>query len=447
MTGTTQTLAAWAATARLADFPAPVVHEGKRAMLHWIGCALGGCRAPVVEAALATYAEIGRSQQASILGRHERGDVLLAALANAMSADVLGFSDTHLKTVLHPGGVVGPAALALAERTPASGADLLLAFVIGLEITCRIGVGVYRWHYGRGWHITGTVGTFGAAASAGRMLGLDAERMTCALGIAATQAAGLREGFGSMCKSLNPGRAAENGLSSALLAAKGFTSTATGIEGRRGFAHVLGDAPDLDAITAGLGERYELLANTYKPFPCGIVIHPLIDGCIRLAKGHGIAADAVSRVALRVHPLVVDLANRPAPRIRSEAKLSAQHSAAVALRHGRVTEQEYAEDVVNDPVIARLRSVVELLPEPGIREDEAWVRVELADGRALEQHIDHVVGSESSPMSDADIETKVHGLADGVIPQAQCRELIDACWTIDKLADASRIARLGVPEV
>jgi 2-methylcitrate dehydratase PrpD len=446
MTDTTRALAAWVANARLADMPAPVVHEAKRAMLHWVGCALGGCRTPPVETALATYAEFARTPQASILGRHEKTDVLLAALVNSMSADVLGFSDTHLKTVLHPGGVVGPAILALAQRSRVSGADLLLAFLLGLEVTCRIGIGVYRWHYGRGWHITGTVGTFGAAAAASRVLGLDEERTTWALGIAATQAAGLREGFGSMCKSLNPGRAAENGLSAALLAAKGYTSTPSGIEGRRGFAHVLGDQPDLAAITDGLGTRFELLANTYKPFPCGIVIHPLIDGCIRIASNHTLDTTTIRRVALRVHPLVVDLTGRPSPRIRSEAKLSAQHSAAAALRHGRVTELEYAEAIVHDPEIVRLRSVVELLPEAGIREDEAHVAIELVDGRTLECHVDHVVGSEQSPMSDADIATKVRGLADGVLAPAQCEQLIDACWGIANLPDAAQIARLAVPQ-
>jgi 2-methylcitrate dehydratase PrpD len=439
----TRILARFVVASKPGGVPERAVHEGRRAMLHWIGCSLGGCRNEVVQHALDTYTEFSGKPQASVLGRRERVDILLASLVNAMSSDVLGFSDTHLKTVLHPGGVVGPVVLALAERTRVSGADLLHAFLLGMEVTCRIGVGVFGWHYGRGWHITGTVGTFGAAAAAGKLLGLDEERMIHALGIAATEAAGLREGFGSMCKSLNPGRAAQNGLSAALLAANGFTSTAAGIEGRRGFAHVLGDAPDLAAIIEGLGTRYEILSNTYKPFPCGVVIHPLIDGCITLAARHTLKPAQIESVALRVNPLVVELTGRPSPATTSEAKLSAQHSAAAALCYGRVTEEEYRPACVTDAGVAELRARVTLVPEEGIRDDEAHVGVRLRDGRRLELHVEHAVGSERRPMSDADIETKVRGLAEPVLPASQVDALIEKAWQITALADAGILARLA----
>src|SRR4051812_44887373 len=286
----TRTLAKFIVASQPGDIPETVTHEARRALLHWIGCSLGGCRHEATETALAAFGEFSGAREATVIGRTERADILLAALLNGISADVLGFSDTHLKTVIHPGGVVGPAILALAERTQTSGRDFLHAFVLGIEVACRVGLTVYPWHYARGWHITGTAGTFGAAAAAGKLLRLDEQRMTWALGIAATQAAGLREMFGTMSKSLHGGRAAQNGLSAALLARKGFTSSEASIEAPRGFANVLGEQPDLGQLTAELGTRFEVSQNTYKPFPCGVVIHPVIEGCIALRNQHAIKA-------------------------------------------------------------------------------------------------------------------------------------------------------------
>src|SRR5688572_20988675 len=231
----TQTLARWLVESKPAAIPESAKHEAKRAFLHWMGCAIGGSANDAVTRALATFAPYSGKPQATLLGRRERSDILVASLVNGIAADVLGFSDTHLRTVLHAGGVVGPVVASLTEQNRNSGADALHAFVLGMEVALRIGVGVYDWHYGRGWHITGTVGTFGAAAAAGVLLRLDGRRMAWALSMAATQASGLRELFGSMGKSLHCGRAAQNGLVSALLAKNDYTSSTTGIEGRRGF--------------------------------------------------------------------------------------------------------------------------------------------------------------------------------------------------------------------
>lgn len=440
----TRTLARFIVESRPADIPAEVVHEAKRSLLHWIGCAIGGSRHAALECALETFQEFSGPREAGVLGRHERVDILLAALLNGISADALGFSDTHLKTVIHAGGVIGPPVLALAERTRTTGSDFLHAFLLGIEVACRVGLAVYPWHYARGWHITGTAGTFGAAAAAGKLLGLDAQRMTWALGIAATQAAGLREMFGSMCKSLHGGRAAQNGLSAALLARKGFTSSEHAIEAPRGFAHVLGEAPDLAAITAGLGTTFEVLQNTYKPFPCGVVIHPVIDGCVTLKSSHAGVAQEIRRIVLRVNPLVLELCGRKTPGTTSEAKLSVYHSAAAALHVGRMTEQEYALSCVTDPAVVALRDKVVATVDAAIREDETDVTLELANGTTLHHHVDYAIGSVQRPMSDADIEAKFRGLAGPVLPAAAVGQLIDKCWSVTELDDAAVLARLAV---
>src|SRR5258706_11304838 len=173
----TRTLARYIVDSRPADIPDAVTHEAQRALLHWLGCSLGGSRHEAVESALTTFQEFSGPRIATVLGRSERVDILLAALMNGISADVLAFSDTHLKTVIHAGGVIGPAVLALAERTPVTGKDFLHAFLLGIEVACRVGLSVYPWHYARGWHITGTAGPLRPPPRTGKHAGRAAKRL------------------------------------------------------------------------------------------------------------------------------------------------------------------------------------------------------------------------------------------------------------------------------
>ncbi|HXF75980.1 MAG TPA: MmgE/PrpD family protein, partial [Methylomirabilota bacterium] len=239
------------------------------------------------------------------------------------------FDDTHLKTIIHPAGPVASAILALAEYRPVAGRDFQHALILGTEVECRIGNAVYPEHYDAGWHITGTAGVFGAAAAAGRLLGLNEQQMVWALGLAATQPVGLKEMFGTMTKSFHPGRAAQNGLTAALLAARGFTSSNQAIEAKAGWANTLSARRDYREITDRLGESWEIALNTYKPFACGIVIHPAIDGCTRLCNQYGLTLGQVDRVELGVHPLVLELTGKKAPATGLEGKFSVYFAAAV----------------------------------------------------------------------------------------------------------------------
>jgi len=304
---------------------------------------------------------------------------------------------------------------------------------------------VYPWHYDRGYHITGSAGVFGAAAAAGKILGLDEQQMTWALGIAATQSAGLREMFGTMCKAFHPGRAAQNGLTAALLAAKNFTSSEQGLEAPRGFAQVLSENRDFSKLTGGLGETYEVTRNTYKPFPCGIVIHPTIDACIQLRREHSPSGSDIDKVELRVHPLVLELTGKKTPMTGLEGKFSVYHSAAVALLRGVVGQREYSDDVVRDPEVVALRDRVTAVADPGVREEEVFARVVLASGRALEKHVEHVVGSLENPLSDRDLEAKFRGQADSVLSASEAQELLSLCWSVASLPDAASIATASVP--
>ena len=286
----TRRLARYVVSARTEDLPESVRKEAARTLLNWVGCAVGGSRHEAVDIAIGALAPFSGPAQATILGRRERMDVLHAALMNGISSHVFDFDDTHLRTVIHPAGPVASAILALAEYRPVSGADFLNALVLGAEVECRIGNAVYPAHYDVGWHITGTVGPFGAAAAVGKLLHLSEQQMVWALGLAATQPVGLREMFGTMTKSFHPGRAAQNGFTAALLASKNFTSSNAGLEAPRGWASVLSTARNYAAITENLGGHYEISENSYKPFPCGVVIHPAIDGCIQLRNQYNLTA-------------------------------------------------------------------------------------------------------------------------------------------------------------
>ncbi len=443
MTATTQQLAHFAVNSKPSDVPEAVIHEAKRTVLNWLGCSIAGSRTESVDCALAAVNDLSGPRLATVLGRSERLDISNAAFVNGVSADVLSFSDTHPATLMHPGGVVGCAALALAERGKVSGKDFLHALIIGYDIGCRIGLSVYPWHYNRGWHITGTAGIFGSTAASGRLLGLNERQMVWAMGIAATQAAGLREMFGSMCKNLHIGRAAQNGLLAALLAQKNFTSSEQSLEAPRGYMRVLGENPNLEIVTSDLGTRYEIATNTYKPYPCGVVIHPIIEGCITLATQHNIDPAAVRKIVLRCCPLVLELCGKKTPKNTLEAKLSVFYSAAVAVVARRVAEREYGDEFLGNAAVIRLRDSVTVETDAAIREDETHVTLEMSDGQRVQCHIDHVTGSVDRPMSDHDMVQKFHGLVEPILPKARIEQLVDACWNITQLDDVSTLARLA----
>ncbi len=443
----TRILARYVINSRYADIPEKVKHEAARSFLNWVGCAVGASRHETVERALAALAEFSGPPQATVLGRSERLDIMQAALMNGITSHTFDFDDTHLKTVIHPSGPVASAILALAEHQPVSGEDFLHAFILGVEVECRIGNAVYPEHYNVGWHITGTAGVFGAAAAAGRLLGLNEQQMVWALGIAATQSAGLREMFGTMCKPFHPGNAARNGLLAALLAQKDFTSSDQGIEAKRGFAHVLSTGFRAEEITSGLGKTFELSLNTYKPFACGIVEHPAIDGCIQLRNEHKLKAGDIESIALKSHPLVLELTGKKTPQTGLEGKFSVYHSSAVAIIYGAAGEAEYSDEVVRDPQVIALRDRVTAAVEPGVHEDQVHVTIRLKDGRILEKFVEHAIGSVDKPMSDAALETKFRAFADGILSQPEAEKLLRLCWDIAKLKDAGEVARASVPSV
>lgn len=441
--GVTQDLARFVAETRLENVPERVRHEAKRALLNFFAVALAGCRTGPIEMALTSLAEFSGGKQATVIGRAERIDALNAAFLNAAGANVFDYCDTHLPTVVHPTAPVAPALLALAELQRVTGPELLLAFVVGFEIECRLGGAVSPGHYPRGWHITSTCGVFGAAAGAAKLLGLNEKQIVWALGNASTQSAGLCECLGWPAKSISVGNAAKNGLWSALLAAKGFEGPAEPIAGAQGFLAAMGEPPNWAALTDGLGETWELTDNSIKPYPCGFVIHPLLDCALDWRAAH--PADAVARVAIRGNPLLLQRTDRPDIATGREAQVSLQHAVAAALVHGKVGLDQFTDACVNDPEVIAMRRKIEVASDPAISTIAVEMDFWTTGGERHSVATKAARGSSSNPMKDAEIEDKLRAEAGRWRPGHDVQPLIDAIWSLERSGDVSTLAAMTVP--
>jgi len=284
--------------ARWSDLPAPVRREALRSFVNIMGCTIGGARHDVVDLADRSLRDFSGAPQATLIGRGSKADVLHACLINCLASSIYSYDDTHAEAVVHPAGPVATASLALTERRPTVGADFLLALALGIEMTCRLSkaTSVAPAKGTVAWSQTGITAGIGAAVAAAKLLQLDARRLQYAIGIALSQAAGFRVMHATMVSSLMPAQGAQTGLRAALMAEHGFTASPAALEGRYGFLEVFAETPDLSALSDGLGERFEVLRNTYKPYPCGIVIHPTIDACLQLRREHAIDPGSIDKV-------------------------------------------------------------------------------------------------------------------------------------------------------
>jgi len=441
----TQILASYLVSSRWEDIPDDVRHEAKRAILNFVGCAIGGSPHPAVTTAIRALGPFSGERTASVLGRADRLDPLHASLMNGISSHVEDYDDTTPKNYSHTSSPVASALFAFASANRVRGRDFVEAFILGFEAASRVGNAVYPAHYDVGWHMTGTIGVFGAAAAIGRVIGLSAQEMVWALGLAATQSAGLREMFGSMGKAFHPGRSAQNGYAAALLAKEGFTAGERGIEGPRGFANVMAASRDLSKITSRLGVDFDLRENTYKPFPCGIVNHPTIDGCIQIHDEERPDPASIAAVRLRVAPLVIDLCNQQNITRGLQGKFSVYHGAAVGLVRGKAGLREYTDEAVNDPQVKRVREATTAVGDPAVTEDQSAVEVELADGRRLTRFVEQSLGNIHRPLTDRQLEEKFRDQAVLVLPAQDVESLIQSCWRIDQMDDVGDIVKTTVP--
>jgi 2-methylcitrate dehydratase PrpD len=431
----TKALASYVVSSRFEDIPSDVLHEAKRAILNFVGCAIGGSREPAVETAIRALQPFSGERTASLLARKERFDPLYASVINGISGHVFEYDDTTPMNYIHPTPPVASALFAFGSANAISGHDFLHAFLMGFEAESRVGNAVYPSHYNAGWHITATAGVFGAAAAVGKLLRLSTQEMIWAFGLAATQASGLREMFGSMAKSFHAGHAARNGYLSAVLAKSGFTAGEHAIEGPRGFAPVQAAEYDLSKVTAGLGEDFQIRYNTYKPYPCGIVVQPTIDGCIDLYRDFHPVPASIRAVRVRVAPLVLDLCNKREITQGLDSKYSIYHSAAVGLVRGKAGLGEYTDEAATDPVIKRVRERVTPIGDASITEDQSDIEVELESGQVLHRFVECSLGNLRRPLSDQQLEEKFRDQA----RIAEVQRVIDMCWRLDEIENVNDV--------
>jgi len=415
-------------------------HEAKRSILNFFATALGSAYDPVVTSALRTLSPFSGAVTSAIIGRPERLDALSAAFVNAISANLLDFDDTHLDTIIHPAAPVAAPVLALAQARGFCGRELIMAFILGVEVECRIGNAVSPGHYARGWHITSTCGVFGAAAACAKLLGLSADVIANAIGIAASQSAGIVENLPSAAKNVSVGNAARNGLFAALLAAEGYSASARAIEGPLGWARAMGNEPDLKRLVGGLGESWEIAKNTYKPYPAGIVIHAVIDACFELRARLNQRVDEIVAIIVQGSALLLARGDRPV-RNERDARVSIHHCAACALLFGKAGVPEFTEAIVFRPDIMSLRQKVRAELDTSLPDGATRVCIQLTSGEMLSEIVMAARGSLAAPLCDLDIEEKLRECSRLSATSWNADIIIEDVWRLDTIADVSNLMK------
>lgn len=430
---------------RFQDLPEPVVKEGLRSFLNVLGCTVGGARHDAVERTWASMRPFAGAPQATLIARGERTDALTAALVNTLSSAVATHDDTHAEAIIHPGGPVMGAVLAIAERQKVSGADLLAAFILGVEMACRLSkaVSVAPAEGNIAWSQTGICCGVGVALASAKLLGLDGRAARQAVGHAGSQASGLRAAHGTMCTALMPAFASQTGLRAAYMAAAGVTSTEAVLEHRYGFAACFAVKPEMEWLAGGLANRFESLANTYKPFPCGIVIQPLIDAAMQLRAEHKLDAGTIEKVDMRVSPGAIALCDRRHPKDELEGQVSLHHWTAAAFVLGKAGVAEGTDRMVKDAALTAFRERVFATAYPDVPGDGVDITVTLRDGRRLQKRLRDCIGSKTNPMTDAQLEAKFAAGAEATIGAERTGRLMAETWRLAALPDASVLARLA----
>lgn len=441
----TKDLASFVADTNFNDFPEEVREHAKLCILDWLGAALAGSLEPPAKIIASIIRETSGRKESTVIGTRIRTSCVNAALANGTFGHIVELDDIHEETIIHSAAPVVPAALAVAERKNVSGRDLITSVVLGYEAENRIGMAIMPSHY-HFWHPTGTCGTFGAAVAAGKVLRLDAERMVHALGIAGTQAAGLIEVFGTMCKPLNPGKAAMNGVLAALLAQKGFTSSSMILEAEKGYCRAAAEEYDPNRITENLGREFALTNNVFKIHAsCGHT-HGAIDAVLLLAEKHGVKPDAVDEIVVGTYPIANEVVGETyEPKTVSEAKFSLPYCLAIALIRGKVGLAEFSVESLTDPKIQKISERVKVMVDPeyvNARLGCAKVTLRTADGEELTCRVDVPKGYPKNPLTRTELEEKFRGLASLVMQRERVTEIIQILNNLEELDEVGRLTAL-----
>ncbi|KAI1436855.1 2-methylcitrate dehydratase PrpD [Xylaria sp. CBS 124048] len=444
-------LATWATNLKYEDLPASVVEAAVKSFYNWAGCAIGGSAQDAPKIARETMQSFsGGPTTSSILGAdgsEKLADAQLAAFVNGISSHVDDYDDTHLDSLIHPSGPVASALLAVAEWTrPVTGHEFITAFVAGVEAECKLGLAVTPDHYTTGWHITSTAGSIGAAVAVGRLLRLDITQMQHAIGVASTQVVGMQEHFGSMTKSFHVGRAAQGGMLAALLAQNQFTSSLQSLEAERGWLHVVSARENASALFDQLGKTWEIEKNSFKPFPCGVVLHPLIDAAIQIHRDmarEGIDFSSAKRVSLQVNSKVLVLTGKTDPTTGLEGKFSLYHAVAVGLLYGEATPTYFTDDAVLDPTTVEFRKKINVtVDDDHFSKSQTEMTVDVDDKTSFYVHVKNALGSLDNPLTDAHMKTKFLDQVSKRLGEARAENAFAAFTNIANMTDVGTLGTL-----
>jgi len=441
--GLTRVLAEQARTLTYADLPEDVRKLARQCLVDYLACTLAGSKDELASILLAEMAEQGGAPIATVIGHNQRLPVLAAAVVNGASSHALDYDDVNLAMTGHPSVVLLSALLPLAEERGSSGIDVMTAFVAGYELQCRLGLALAPGHYNvLGFHATGTLGSFGAAAACAHLLRLNEAQFATALGIAGTQAAGLKSMFGTMCKPLHAGKAAYHGLFAARLAQRGFTARADIVECEQGFART--HSPDWrpERALATPPRGFHILNNLFKYHAACYMTHAPIEAARELREQHGLRPEQIARIKLGLDETCDRICNIPAPRTGLEAKFSLRLTTAMALAGINTGGLEsYSEQTAADPTLIALRDKVEFDFRSGVSNTLADMELVLTDGRTISTSYDSGV-----PASDIDeqgrrIDEKFTSLAEPMLGRAKADELLGEIGKLEQLPDLRGMMR------
>jgi 2-methylcitrate dehydratase PrpD len=454
--GTTASVVDFVRGARFEDIPPDVLHIAKEHILDGFGVALSGVHAPGTEIMRRYAQRTSTPGHATVVGTDLALQPEMAAWVNGTSGHALDYDDTQLATeatsvyglLTHPTVPVLFGALAAAEVDDLSGRGLLHAYILGVEVACRLADAMNPRHYQEGFHSTATMGGFGSAAAVGRLRNLDADTLARAFALAGSLAGGLRENFGTMTKPFHSGRAAYIGVLACLLAADGMSAASTILEARRGFFAAAGGGYDPAKIEGRMGAPYFLAEPgvSIKPYPSGSLSHPAQDVILDLVDKYDLTPSSVIRIVVGTNSNVPNALIYPRPTTELEAKFSLQFCMAVAVVRRRAGLREFTGETVADPAVrAMLEKVtVEVDPELealGFEHVRSKVTVTLADGRTVRGQADAAIGHPLKPMSQARLEGKFLECADGVIEIDRARKLIDLVWGLEQQPSVRELSR------
>ena len=443
-TNLTQVLARKAATFEYEDLAREAHELARQCILDYFGVAVAGAGDELVRLLFDELTDAGGAPQASIIGHRARLPALSAALVNGAAGHALDYDDVNMAMPGHPSVAILPGLLALAESRQSSGREVITAFVAGYETACRIGAALQPGHYNLGFHSTGTVGAFGAAAACARLLGLDAEATAMALGIAGTQAAGLKSQFGTMCKPFHAGKAAQNGLLAARLAARGFSSRADIIESVQGFALTHGPDFSPEAALATPEAGLHLFANLFKYHAACYLTHAPIECARRLREQHRLTPEAIAGITLRLDASCERVCNIPSPVDGLQSKFSLRQTVAMALAGvDTASLGAYSAENARDPALIGLRERIDIDWQESWPQTLSELEIELADGNRLTARYDAGIPAADVADQGRRLAMKFDALAVPSLGAPRTRELRETIAGLDHLADVAELAKLA----